>query len=237
MSKRYLYLMLLALMPLGAMAQQYDQNTDIEEDGAPPRKGYRFNYFLDVSAPHIVFNPANAQAFDGIAMVNTAFNFRIVKGFSVGAYARYAGFNVYNAQMGMSNPLSTTISGGLNLMYEVPIGERFAYIPTVNVGFGWIMYQHINKPPKDVNDSPRYQIYDVGVCVQNTHGFYYYAKRNKRIGIGLIVGLNYFSHEFSLKDTGMDKDSQLTPYSDQGPTLHVNVGLGFVTNLGKILGM
>jgi len=235
MVKKLIYFLLSGMLALPAAAQ-YDSNVE-EDDGAPPKRGYRYNLTFDVAAPHIFFNPANARAFDGIALVNANFNFKIVKGFSIGPYLRYVGFNVYNPTMGLSNPLSTTLSAGLNMSYVVPLGERFAYIPSVNAGVGWIMYQNVNKPPKDVNDSPRNTIYDWGVTVQQNNGFYYYVKRNQRIGIGLIVGLNYFSHEFNLRDTGLDKDEQLYTRSDKGPTIHFNFGLGFITNISRIHGM
>jgi hypothetical protein len=238
MLKKLIYIFLIALLATPVVAQHDDANVESEDDGAPPRRGYRYSAYFDVCAPHIFFNPANARSFDGIAAVTGGFNFRIVKGFSLGPYARYVGYNIYNPLYGSKgNPLSTTINVGLNLQYEVSLGERFAYIPSLNVGAGWIMYQNINKPPKDVLDAPRNTLYDWGITIQQNNGFYYWAKRNKRIAIGIVVGINYFSHEFSLRDTGLDKDPELYGRSDKGPTINLNFGLGFITNIGRISGM
>lgn len=237
MTGKFLYLLIFVMLGTSAAFSQYDMNVedDVSND-PPPRKGYRTSLALDVTAPHLFYNPANAEAFNGIASVNANYSIRLVKEFSIGAYAYYTGFNISSYKYGLSNPLSTSLSFGIQLQYEIFIGGRFSYMPSVQAGPRWIMYQHLNKPPKDVDDSPRTTIDDWGFSIQQNNTFYYYVTNNKRVAIGATIGFNYFSHEFSKKDTGLNSTAaaDLQPYSDKGPTIHMNFGLGFITKIGVI---
>lgn len=237
MFRRILYLLFFVLGTFLSVNAQYENTVEDDVDNDPPPKnGYRFSMGMDVTAPHLFYNPANAEAFNGIASVNTNFSVRVIKDFSIGAYVYYTGFNISSYKFGVSNPLSTSISFGIQLQYEIFMGGRFSYVPSVQAGPRWIMYQHLNKPPKDVVDQPRNTLHDWGFSVQQNNTFYYYVKNNKRIAIGATIGINYFSHEFSKEDTGLNSTaaSDLGPFSDEGPSIHLNFGLGFITKIGRV---
>jgi hypothetical protein len=71
---------------------------DIEmflNNGAPPAKGWRYQLNADISSPHLIMNPANARAFDGIAMASLQFGVQTARNLYVGVYGRYTGFLYY----------------------------------------------------------------------------------------------------------------------------------------------
>src|SRR5690606_26287271 len=106
------------------------------------------------------------------------------------------------------------------------IANRFVCAPQLNIGGSWIHYARVPKPKNYLDD--------FGFNIQLNAGFYYYVRTNERIAVGLILGANYFSHQFKLADTGLEGDGDLFGYSDESPSIHLNLGLGFITKLGKI---
>ncbi len=208
---------------------------DEEEDfSPPPKKGYRYDFMVDMGVPHYVYNPANARAFEAIGNVGAGFHVKLFKNFSIGPMLRFTGFNIYNPRFNQSNPLNLTFIASLDIKYEVNIGSQFAYIPAVNAGVGVIYYNNLLPPPKGVDHQPPSTLVDWGAIVNLNNGFYYYVRPNKRVGVGLIVGATYFSHEFKLKDTGLLSDEALYNLNDDGPSINISVGFGFVANFGKI---
>ncbi len=81
MIKKIVYLLLFVMVPVAATAQIEIEESD---DGSPPRGGYRHQLLLDICAPHIFFNAANARAFDGIISTSLTYTMKVAKGFSLG---------------------------------------------------------------------------------------------------------------------------------------------------------
>jgi len=121
-----------------------------------------------------------------------------------------------------------------DIMYEVPMGERFAYIPCLNVGVGYIFYNNLLLPKKGVDHVPPKTLTDIGVIVNLNNGFYYYVKNNKRTGVGLVLGATYFSHEFNKKATGLQSDETVYNHSDKGPSINLTIGFGIISRFGKV---
>lgn len=238
MRLKHILLLLLLLLPIGLMAQNMEEEEETEDVGPPPKNGYRYALLFEVHAPHLVSNPANARAFKGIAGGSLQFNVKLAKNFHLGLFARVDAFSIYASRYIIdsldgvpinSNPYSITTSGGLSLGYEVRMGERFMFYPNVNAGVSWIRYSRL------ICD--KYRTLDkVDFSVNLNLGFYYYVKTNKRFGIGLILGGTYFNHQFSKTETCINKDGvdPITDYSDNGPTVHLNIGFGIITKFTKI---
>lgn len=207
---------------------------DEDDFSPPPRKGYRHNFMLDMGVPHYVYNPANARAFKAIGNISASYHIRLWKGLSIGPMLRFTGFNIWNPRFNQSNPLSLTFMATFDIMYEVPMGERFAYIPCLNVGVGYIYYNNLLLPKKGVDHMPPKTLTDIGVIVNLNNGFYYYVKNNKRTGVGLVLGATYFSHEFNKKATGLQSDETVYNYSDKGPSINLTIGFGIISRFGRI---
>src|SRR5688572_19210565 len=93
-------LLFFMLVSLGSVsAQKTDEGgnllVDYEGDGAPPAKGYRSQFNIEVSAPHYFLNAANSQAFNGIVQANIWYSLKVHKNFYMGPYFRYTGFEYY----------------------------------------------------------------------------------------------------------------------------------------------
>ena len=206
---------------------------DLEGDGAPPPKGYRSQFNIEVSAPHYFSNPANTQAFNGILQANVWYSVKVYKNFYLGPFAKYTGFKYYAGRPYQSNPLVTHINAGLQMSYEVKLG-RFSYIPAIFLGFGYVQYNNLSLPSKGVDDTGRNKWYDWGFAAQTNQSFYYYVTQNRKIAVGLVLGLSFNTHQFSLKQTGLTSDASISSYSDKGPTLFGNIGFALLMNFGKI---
>lgn len=209
---------------------------DMEEDdfSPPPKNGYRHNFMIDMGVPHYVYNPANARAFKAIGNISASYHIRLWKGLSIGPMLRFTGFNIWNPRFNQSNPLSLTFMATFDIMYEVPLGERFAYIPCVNAGVGYIYYNNLLLPKKGHEHEPPKTLTDVGVIVNTNQGFYYYVRNNKRTGVGLVLGATYFSHEFNKKATGLQSDETIYNISDKGPSINLTIGFGIISRFGRI---
>jgi hypothetical protein len=238
---RFLLIFFISMM-VGSLhsqtTKQKEDGTDIlvdyEGDGAPPAKGYRSQFNIEATAPHYFFNPANAQAFNGIVQANIWYSVKVYKNFSMGPYFRYTGFEYYAGRVNLPNPLVTHLSSGLQMSYEVKMGSRFAYIPSVFLGFGYVRYDHLDLPSKGVADSPRNSWVDWGFAAQTNQSFYYYVTENRKIAVGLVLGLSFNTHQFKLKETGLTSDASINNFSDTGPTLYGNIGFALLMNFGKI---
>lgn len=207
---------------------------DLEGDGAPPAKGYRSQFNIEVSAPHYFSNPANVQAFNGIIQANIWYSVKVHKNFYMGPFAKYTGFEYYAGRVNLSNPLVTHINAGLQMSYEVKMGARFAYIPSLFLGVGYVQYNNLELPNKGVDDPIRNNWYDWGFAAQTNQSIYYYCTENRKIAVGLVLGLSFNTHQFSLKETGLTSDASISSFSDQGPTLFGNLGFAMLMNFGKI---
>ncbi len=237
-----LFAIILLLISMGFANAQSTKTTedgtdllvDYEGDGPPPLHGYRSQFNIEVSAPHYFYNPANAQAFNGIIQANLWYSLKVHKNFYMGPYVRYTGFEYYAGRVNLSNPLVTHISSGLQMSYEVKLGDRFTYTPSVFLGFGYVQYNNISLPPKGVDDTGRNTWYEWGFAAQTNQSFYYYVTQNRKIAVGLVLGLSFNTHEFKLKETGLTSDASISSFSDEGPTLFGNVGFAMLMNFGKI---
>lgn len=210
------------------------QDIEDEDFSPPPRKGYRHNFMLDMGVPHYVYNPANARAFEAIGNISASYHIRLWKGLSIGPMLRFTGFNIWNPRFNQSNPLSLTFMATFDIMYEIPMGERFAYIPSVNAGVGYIYYNNLLLPKKGKDHDPPKTLTDVGVIVNMNNSFYYYVKNNKRLGIGIVLGATYFSHEFNKKATGLQSDETIYNRSDEGPSINLTIGFGIISRFGRV---
>ncbi len=227
-------------------AQTYeDEHAEIISNAGPPLRGYRHFISGDALIPNVLANSANRAAFRGIASLNLDYRIKVFKGLQIGPNFRYTGYNIASAKINNGNkkPISTTLSFGASIAYEVIIGDRFAYIPSVNVGAGWIHYQNLDVTSKGAAAESPTTWSDWGAFVSLNNSIYYFVKRNQRIGIGVTVGASYFSHEFNLRKTGLDLDSSiLTPdlegekleKFDKGPTFSLYFGFGVITKIGEI---
>lgn len=238
---RWLYIFFLSLFVGTLHAQIVNDNddgtnvlVDLEGDGAPPVKGYRSQLNIGVSSPHYFSNAANAQAFNGIINVDLWYSIKVHKNFSMGPYLRYTGFEFYAGRVNQSNPLVTHISSGLQMSYEIKMGDRFSYIPSVFLGFGYVQYNNLSLPAKGVGDTGRNKWYDWGFAAQTNQSFYYYCTENRKIAVGLVLGISFNTHQFSLKETGLTSDASVNAFSDKGPTLYGNIGFALLMNFGKI---
>ena len=222
---------------LSAQIKNEDGNeilVDLEGDGAPPTKGYRSQFNIEVSAPHYFANSANAQAFNGIIQANIWYSVKVHKNFYMGPYLRYTGFEFYAGRVNLPNPLVTHISSGVQMSYEIKMGDRFAYIPALFLGFGYVQYTNLSLPPKGIDDIGRNKWYEWGFAAQTNQSFYYYCTENRKIAVGLVLGLSFNTHEFKLKETGLTSDASISAFSDKGPTLFGNIGFSLLMNFGKI---
>jgi hypothetical protein len=235
---RWLVILFLALSVGSLQAQKTDEGgnllVDYEGDGAPPPKGYRSQFNIEVSAPHYFLNSANTQAFNGIVQANIWYSAKVYKNFYMGPYFRYTGFEYYAGRVNLPNPLVTHLSSGLQMSYEVKMGNRFSYIPALFLGFGYVRYDHLSLPAKGVADSPRNNWVDWGFAAQTNQSFYYYVTENRKIAVGLVLGISFNTHQFKLKQTGLDGDASINNFSDTGPTLYGNIGFAMLMNFGKI---
>lgn len=211
-----------------------DMLVDFEGDGPPPSKGYRSQFNIEISSPHYFYNPANVQAFSGIVQANIWYGIKIHKGFYLGPYVRYTGFEYYAGRVNLPSPIVTHISSGLQMSYEVKMGKKFTYMPSLFMGFGYVQYNNISIPPKGVDDSGRNIWTDWGFAAQTNQSFYYFPTDNRKIAVGLVLGLNFSTHQFKLKETGLMGDASINAFSDEGPTLHGNIGFAMLLNFGKI---
>lgn len=237
---RYIVILFLLVFVVDIHAQKTkleDDGTgvlvDLEGDGPPPLKGYRSQFNIEVSAPHYFYNPANVMAFNGIVQANIWYSVKVHKNFYMGPYVKYCGFEYYAGRQNMSNPLVTHISSGLQMSYEVKLGERFAYIPALFTGFGYVQYNNLQLPTKGADDV-RNKLTEWSFVAQTNQSFYYYCTQNRKIAVGLILGLTFDTHQFNLKQTGLTSDASISGLSDNGPTLYGNVGFGLLMNFGKI---
>jgi hypothetical protein len=239
--KRWLIILALGLL----VGNSYSQNTklkedgtdvlvDLEGDGPAPAKGYRSQFNIEVTAPHYFFNPANSQAFNGIIQANIWYSVKVQKNFYMGPFVKYAGFEYYAGRVNLANPLVTHINSGLQMSYEVKMGERFAYIPSLFMGFGYVQYNNLELPSKGIGDTGRNSWSDWGFAAQTNQSFYYYPTQNRKIAVGLVLGLSFNTHQFKLKETGLTSDASISGFSDNGPTLFGNIGFAMLMNFGKI---
>lgn len=224
----FLFVLFHASIPLLA------QEVEDEDFSPPPKKGYRYNFMLDMGVPHYVYNPANARAFEAIGNISASYHIKLWKGLALGPMLRFTGFNIWNPRFNQSNPLSLTFMATFDIMYEVPMGERFAYIPALNVGVGYIYYKNLLIPKKGIDHEPSRTLTDIGAIVNLNNGFYYYVKNNKRVGVGLVLGATYFSHEFNKKATGLQSDETVYNLSDNGPSINLTIGFGIISRFGRI---
>lgn len=211
-----------------------DVLVDLEGDGPAPRNGYRSQFNIEVSAPHMFFNPANSQAFNGIVQANIWYSAKVYKNFYMGPYVKYSGFEYYAGRVNLPNPLVTNISSGAVFSYEVKMGSRFTYMPSLFLGFNYTQYNNLDLPPKGAGHSPRNMLYDWSFAAQTNQSFYYYVTENRKIAVGLVLGLSFNTHQFKLKETGLDADASISSFSDTGPTLYGNIGFAMLMNFGKI---
>lgn len=236
---RFLYMVFLFLLAGNLVAQikttedGTDILVDLEGDGAPPPNGYRSQFNIEVSAPHYFSNAAGNQAFNGILQANIWYSVKVYKNFYMGPYVKYTGFEYYAGTAYKSNPLVTHIGGGLQMSYEVKFGSRFAYIPALFLGFGYVQYTNLTIPPKGVDDI-RNKWIDWGFAAQTNQSIYYYCTENRKIAVGLVLGLSFNTHQFKLKETGLNSDASISSFSDEGPTLYGNIGFALLMNFGKI---
>lgn len=237
---RWLYIFLLFIFVGSLHAQDTklkdDGNStlvDLEGDGPPPLKGYRSQFHIEVSSPHYFLNQANSQAFNGIVQANLWYSVKVHKNFYMGPYVKYAGFEYYAGRQNTSNPLVTHIGSGLQMSYEVKLGERFAYIPTVFMGFEYVQYNNLAIPTKGVDDI-RNKLTNWSFGAQTNQSFYYYCTQNRKIAVGMVIGLAINTHQFNLKETGLTSDASISAFSDSGPTLYGNIGFAMLMNFGKI---
>lgn len=227
---RYISLIFFIIFPLISLAQ----DVDTEDLSPAPRSGYRFDAMLDMGIPNYVYNPANASAFKAIGNVSGSFHVRVWKNLSIGPMLRFSGFNIWNPRYNQSNPLALTFMGTIDIRYEVKMGDRFAYVPSINAGVGFIYYNNLLLPKKGEFHTPPKTLSDWGAIVNINNGFYYYVKPNKRVGVGVVLGATYFSHEFKKKDTGLISDETLYDKSDDGPCINLTIGFGIITKFGRI---
>ncbi|MBE2247807.1 MAG: hypothetical protein IAE67_11175 [Candidatus Competibacteraceae bacterium] len=209
------------------------QDVETEDLSPPPRRGYLFDVMLDMGVPHYVYNPANAGAFEAIGNISASFHTRVWKNLSIGPMLRFTGFNIWNPRFNQSNPLALTFMATADIRYEVRLSDRFSYIPAINAGVGFIYYNNLLLPKKGEFHTPPKTLTDWGAIVNINNGFYYFVKPNKQMGIGLILGATYFSHEFSKKDTGLQSDETLYNKSDEGPSINLTIGFGLITKFGR----
>ena len=120
------------------------------------------------------------------------------------------------------------------MSYEVKMGSRFAYIPSVFLGFNYTRYDNLDLPSKGVHDAPRKNWVDWSFGAQTNQSFYYFVTENRKIAVGLVLGLSINSHQFKLKETGLNSDAAISSFSDVGPTLYGNIGFAMLMNFGKI---
>jgi hypothetical protein len=206
---------------------------DLEGDGPPPKNGYRSQFNVEITSPHYFYNPANAQAFNGIVQANLWYSVKVYKNFYMGPYVKYTGFEYYAGRQNQSNPLVTQIGSGLQMSYEVKLGERFSYIPALFTGFEYVQYNNLLIPGKGVDDV-RNKLSDWSFGALTNQSFYYYCTQNRKIAVGLVLGLGFNTHQFSLKQTGLSADASINAFSDKGPTLYGNIGFALLMNFGKI---
>lgn len=236
---RYLFYLFFTFLSISIVnAQNTDDGTDIlvdlEGDGAPPLNGYRSQFNIDVGAPHLFSNAASSQAFNGIIHLNLSYGVKLYKTFYLGPYVSYSGFEYYANIINTTNPLLTNISSGLQMSYEVKLGARFTYNPALFFGFGYVQYNNLTLPTKGVGDPGRNTLTDWGFNARTNQSFYYYCTENRKIAVGLILGLNFNTHQFKFKETGITSDASISSFSDEGPTLYGNIGFGLLMNFGKI---
>ncbi len=218
--------------------KQKEDGTDIlvdyEGDGPAPRDGYRHQFNIEVSAPHFFYNPANMQAFNGIVQANIWYSAKVYKNFYMGPYVKYCGFEYYAGRVDLPNPLVTNISSGAVMSYEIKMGSRFTYMPSLFLGFNYTQYNNLELPSKGVGHTPRNMISDWSFAAQTNQSFYYYVTENRKIAVGLVLGLSFNTHQFKLNETGLDADASINSFSDNGPTLYGNIGFAMLMNFGKI---
>lgn len=245
-SLKYSLLLLFLTVGMVMKAQTYeDENPEVISNEAPPIKGYRHFISCDILMPNVLSNAANRRAFQGFASANLDYRIKVFKGLQIGPNFRYSGYNITSTKLndGKNKPMNSTLSFGVSIAYEISLGERFAYIPGVGIGAAWTQYRNLDIISKGAASNSASTWTDWGAFIAVNNGFYYYVKRNQRIGIGVIVTATYFSHEFKLRKTGLDLDSSIMPVEgsgvdlnkfDKGPTFALSFGFGFVTKIGEI---
>lgn len=235
---RHFFRVICAILLMSApalQAQLPEDDEDIKEiefainNGPPPARGYRMMLGASVHAPHILFNPANARAFD--AIVGTALNvhFKVWKNVYVGTHFEYDGFVIYRPIFNQPNLTNSQFFGMGSVKYVKIWPSGIGFIPAVRAGMGYIHYAGIF----DANTGTR-TLNDVGFATQGEVGLYYFPFENQQAGMGLKVGGTYFSHEFKKTDMNLEGDDALTFKSDVGNTFHLSIGFSFVFNLGKM---
>jgi len=206
-----------------------EESKDIEmllNNGPPPLRGWRYQIMADISSPHLVYNPANARAFDGIAHAQLFFGRQIVGNWHAGIYGRYTGFNTYNpSQVGDTLYINllrnSQFGGGAYVTYQHIFEPGIAVMGSIQGGYQWIRYQNIK-----VNNSFIHRdFYDW--TIQLSGGVFYYPFENRQTAVGLTIGSTYFNHRFDKEVVNFIEE-----YSSEGPSIHLNIGLSVMFYLG-----
>jgi len=229
----------IVLLFLGASAMHAQLPTDEEElkdiemllnNGAPPVKGWRYQLNADISSPHLIMNPANARAFDGIAMASLQFGVQTARNLYIGVYGRYTGFLYYKpsfiGDMNVQQRLrSTNLGSGIYASYVRVYENGIGWQAQLSGGYHWMRY-HDRIVEKQFTNLDFWDF-----SIQGSGGLYYFPFQNHQTGIGLQLGLTYFNHEFRKNTFGLTAEAELEKFSDRGPTMHINVGLSLIFNL------
>lgn len=241
---------LLVLVWLGLSAQLCAQTTDPSEEqeddlrsyfmtGPPPRGGYSYLMQAQISAPHLVLNEANARAFDAIVQAELSCQRLIFPKFYLGLQGRYTAFNIFYPPIapgtnntGISDIVSHTWATGPKISYMWVDKSGVAFMPSLSGGYSEIRYTGIIQ--MDYTGSLYHRtVQDQGWYLSGWAKLLYFPFEDLNAALSMGAGLTYFSHQFSKSAVNLDGMDELQNLSDNGGTLHLDLGLGILIYLGR----
>lgn len=227
-------------------AQTTDPSEEQEDDlrsyfmtGPPPRGGYAYLMQAQISAPHLLLNEANARAFDAIVQAELSCQRLIFPKFYLGLQGRYTAFNIFYPPIapgtnntGISDIVSHTWAVGPKISYMWVDKSGVAFMPSISGGYSEIRYTGIAQ--MDYNKNLFYRtVQDQGWYLSGWAKLLYFPFEDLNAALSMGTGLTYFSHQFSKSAVDLDGMDELQNLSDQGGTLHLDLGLGILIYLGR----
>jgi len=236
------------LMGFGAalLAQTTDPSDEQEDDlrsffmtGPPPQGGYGYLFQVQISAPHLLMNEANARAFDAIIQTELSCQRLIFPKFYLGLQGRYTAFNIFYPPIapgtnntGISDIVSHTWAMGPKISYMWIDKSGVAFMPSISGGYSEIRYTGIAQ--MDFSGNLYYRtVQDRGWYLSGWAKLLYFPFEDLNAALSMGAGLTYFSHQFSKSAVDLEGMDELQNLSDKGRTLHLDLGLGILIYMGR----
>lgn len=238
--------MALVFLVSTALGQTSDPSEEQEDDlrsyfmtGPPPRGGYSYLMQAQISAPHLLLNEANARAFDAIVQGEFSWQRLVFPKFYLGLQGRYTAFNIFYPPIapgtnntGISDIVSHTWAVGPKISYMWVDKSGVAFMPSLSGGYSEIRYTGIVQMDYTGTLFQR-TVQDRGWYLSGWAKLLYFPFEDLNAALSMGAGLTYFSHQFSKSAVDLDGMDELQNLSDNGATLHLDLGLGILVFIGR----